>query len=122
MRQRVRQDFDDVFRVPNVLSPSTSSHTPDSSHTQIDILLHPSAIRTAPLLSPPKPPKDAESSLDTYVQDILTVPASLAGLPALNVPCGEGGDGWPVGVSVVGQWGCDEFVLRAGEIVEQLRG
>ena len=119
MRRRIRQDFDDVFRVPNVLShPSTSPHAPDPSHPQIDVLLHPSAIRTAPLLNSSR---NTESSLDTYVQDILTVPASLAGLPALNVPCGVGEDGWPVGVSVVGQWGCDEFVLRVGEIVEQLR-
>ena len=120
MRQRVRQDFDDVFRVPNVLSHrGTSPQTPP--HPQIDILLHPSAIRTAPLLNSSKSESDVESNLDTYVQDVLTVPASLAGLPALNVPCGQGEDGWPVGVSVVGQWGCDEFVLKAGEIVEQLR-
>lgn len=68
------------------------------------------------------------------MQDVLTVPASLAGLPALSVPVpaacrrrlGEQGeesvddvdDGWPVGVSVVGQWGCDELVLKVGEMIE----
>lgn len=68
------------------------------------------------------------------MQDVLTVPASLAGLPALSVPvpaaCREqskGGvddadDGWPVGVSVVGQWGCDELVLKVGEILEGVGG
>jgi aspartyl-tRNA(Asn)/glutamyl-tRNA(Gln) amidotransferase subunit A len=60
------------------------------------------------------------SGLNTYVQDVLAVPASLAGLPALSIPACSGVDEWPVGISVVGQWGCDELVLRVGEIVEQL--
>jgi hypothetical protein len=57
------------------------------------------------------------------VQDVLTVPASLAGLPALSVPGGlAGDDGWPVGVSVVGQWGADDFVLEVGGLVEGVVG
>ena len=51
----------------------------------------------------------------------MTVPASLAGLPALNVPAGNGADGWPIGVSVVGQWGSDDLVLRVGEVIERCR-
>lgn len=91
----------------------------------VDVLLHPSAIRTAPALV-----HDVEqggfrlaesgNDLDAYLQDVLTVPASLAGLPAMNVPAGTGEDGWPVGVSVVGQWGCDEAVLRVGEEIEKM--
>ena len=104
-------------------SPSATPTIPPSSlslrsvniSTGIDVILHPSSIRTAPPLS------DARSEgLDTYVQDVLTVPASLAGLPALSVPAGLGSDGWPMGVSVVGQWGCEELVLRVGEVVERL--
>jgi aspartyl-tRNA(Asn)/glutamyl-tRNA(Gln) amidotransferase subunit A len=78
------------------------------------VLIHPSAIRTAPVLSEPA------SGLESYVQDVLTVPASLAGLPALNVPAGLAEDGWPVGLSIVGQWGCDEMVLRLGQIIGDL--
>ena len=51
----------------------------------------------------------------------MTVPASLAGLPALSVPAGLGVDGWPVGLSIVGQWGMDELVLRVGRVVEHIR-
>jgi aspartyl-tRNA(Asn)/glutamyl-tRNA(Gln) amidotransferase subunit A len=128
IRRLVRDDFDRVFHAPNVLSshPSTlsSSHPfSQSSNPNIDVLLHPSAIRTAPLLPPSSSPSSTLSSsagLDAYVQDVLTVPASLAGLPALSVPACSGADGWPVGVSIVGQWGCDELVLRVGEIVEEL--
>lgn len=53
-----------------------------------------------------------------YLQDLLTVPASLAGLPAMSVPAGRYTDGWPIGVSVVGQWGMEEVVFRAGNEVE----
>ena len=53
------------------------------------------------------------------MQDVLTVPASLAGLPAMSVPAGFGKDGWPVGVSIVGQWGCEEMILRVARAVEE---
>lgn len=52
------------------------------------------------------------------MQDILNVPASLAGLPAMSVPSDRAEDGWPVGVQVVGQWGSDEVVLAVGEALE----
>ena len=126
--QRVRQlvcaDFNRVFRTPNFFSPSPNKTSPsDSSNADIDVIIHLSAIRTAPPLAPSIPisdPESASSGLDTYIQDVLTVPASLAGLPALSVPLCEGKDGWPVGVSVVGQWGSDEFVLRVGKIMEDI--
>ncbi|EKM50099.1 uncharacterized protein PHACADRAFT_264635 [Phanerochaete carnosa HHB-10118-sp] len=114
LRNRVRADFDQVFRVRNVLShASEHPHVPDA----VDVLLHPSAIQTAPLLDA----KRAHGDLSAYVQDVLTVPASLAGLPAINVPIGLGEDGWPIGASVVGQWGCDEVVLKVGKVIEGIQ-
>ena len=62
----------------------------------------------------------AEDDLSSYVQDVLTVPASLAGLPAMSVPAGLGADKWPVGVSVIGQWGCDEMVLAVSRAIESV--
>ncbi|KAI5122488.1 hypothetical protein M0805_001397 [Coniferiporia weirii] len=110
VRNLVKEDFNRVFRAPNPLASS-----PKIRHDGVvDILLHPSAVGTAPLLS-----ETSElSTLEAYVQDFLTVPASLAGLPALSVPAGLGRDGWPLGVSVVGQWGHDELVLKVGDIIE----
>lgn len=86
--------------------------------------MHPSAIQTAPALTENhcSLPEDDTSTLDAYVQDVMTVPASLAGLPALSIPAGEGADRWPIGVSVVGQWGSDDLVLRVGEVIERCRG
>lgn len=65
------------------------------------------------------------------MQDVLTVPASLAGLPALSVPVRRSArinddgtandDRWPIGISVVGQWGTDEMVLSVGGAIESLQ-
>ena len=61
--------------------------------------------------------------------DVFTVPASLAGLPALSVPVPIEGearkdmdaqDVQSVGMQIIGQYGSDEGVLRLGEIVEDL--
>ncbi|RPD64503.1 amidase signature enzyme [Lentinus tigrinus ALCF2SS1-7] len=117
VRKLIKADFDRVFCVPNALASSPSAPA-DGVH----VLLHPSAIETAPKLRGPDDATDAQSStLDAYLQDVMTVPASLAGLPAMSVPGGQGADGWPIGVSVVGQWGCDELVMRVGEVIESCR-
>jgi len=115
VRQHVRADFNKVFRMQNTLQSINSA--PEEG---VDILIHPSAIRTAPRLDVAD--GHDSSGLESYVQDVLTVPASLAGLPALSVPVGLGDDGWPVGVSLVGQWGCDKTVLSVGKIMEGLCG
>lgn len=121
VRMLVKADFDRVFCVPNALdSTSGSSRETGGVH----VLIHPSAIRTAPPLPDPAGmnPQEPSSTLDAYVQDVMTVPASLAGLPALSVPGGNGVDGWPIGVSIVGQWGSDELVMRVGEVIESVGG
>ena len=108
LRQCIRDDLTRVFRVPDPLARSAVPNA-DGVH----VLLHPSAIRTAPRL-------DEQAGLDAYTQDVLTVPASLAGLPALSVPMAVGaeGDGWPLGVSIVGQWGCEAMTLAIGAAIE----
>ena len=110
VRSLVRRDFDRVFRTPNVLSTQA-----EINQTGVDVLIHPSAIRTAPRLDGDS--AGSKSSLDSYLQDVLTVPASLAGLPALSVPMGLAGDGWPVGVSLVGQWGHEKTILNLGKVL-----
>jgi aspartyl-tRNA(Asn)/glutamyl-tRNA(Gln) amidotransferase subunit A len=97
-----------VFCVPNPLAKSATRN-----EAGVHVLLHPSAVRMAPHL-------DEQDGLDTYTQDVLTVPASLAGLPALSVPIAVGGkeDGWPLGVSIIGQWGCELMVLAIGATIE----
>ncbi|KAF8990677.1 amidase signature domain-containing protein [Cyathus striatus] len=109
VRRLIKEDFNRVFSIPDF-------YTEVFEH---NVLIHPSAICTAPTLDQ----ADTESShLDSYVQDILTVPASLAGLPAISVPVHNTSapdrDGWPIGVSIVGQWGCDKLVMSVGDIIQ----
>ncbi|OSD05395.1 amidase signature enzyme [Trametes coccinea BRFM310] len=117
VRNLIKADFNRVFWAPNALKVDASTN---ATRTEgVDVIIHPSAIRTAPPLPDAQHGASAETgSLDAYVQDVMTVPASLAGLPALSVPAGSGSDAWPIGVSVVGQWGFDEMVLKVGEVIE----
>lgn len=113
LRQCIRDDFMRVLRVPDPLSARSATRNEAGVH----ILLHPSAVRTAPHLD------EEQDGLDAYTQDVFTVPASLAGLPALSVPIavrGGEGDGWPLGVSVVGQWGCEKMALAVGATIEDV--
>ncbi|KAJ4482178.1 amidase signature enzyme [Lentinula aciculospora] len=145
VRQIVRNDFDRVFSIENVLyseMTSEESKVEGPGVDGVDVLIHPSTIRTAPHLDNVSDASRERDTIQDYVQDVLTVPASLSGLPALSVPMqtsssltpsppGKGyqeqaggedknRDGWPIGVSIVGQWGTDELVLRVGQVVERL--
>jgi aspartyl-tRNA(Asn)/glutamyl-tRNA(Gln) amidotransferase subunit A len=56
-----------------------------------------------------------------YAADLLTAPASLAGLPAVSVPFGRPAENLPVGVQVIGRRFEDYQVLEAAQILEELR-
>ncbi len=53
-----------------------------------------------------------------YLSDVYTVPASLAGLPGLSVPCGFS-EGLPVGLQILGKYMDEETVLNVGEVYEK---
>jgi aspartyl-tRNA(Asn)/glutamyl-tRNA(Gln) amidotransferase subunit A len=56
--------------------------------------------------------------LSMYLADILTVPANLAGIPAISVPCGKA-DGMPVGLQIMGRHFEDERVIDVAYAYEQ---
>ncbi len=56
-----------------------------------------------------------------YLGDVFTVPASLAGLPAVSVPCGKTTSGLPVGVQFIAPSFRDDALLRAARAYEALR-
>jgi aspartyl-tRNA(Asn)/glutamyl-tRNA(Gln) amidotransferase subunit A len=57
-----------------------------------------------------------------YLSDVFTVGASLAGLPALSVPCGFTGEGLPVGLQLIGRPFDETTLLRAGDAYERETG
>ena len=54
-----------------------------------------------------------------YLNDVFTVPANLAGLPALSVPAGLSADGLPLGLQIIGRSFEEATVLRVGEVIER---
>lgn len=56
--------------------------------------------------------------LTMYMNDICTIPANLAGIPAISVPCGLV-DGLPVGLQIIGKAFDEMTVLRAAHAFEQ---
>lgn len=53
-----------------------------------------------------------------YLADIMTVPASLAGLPAISVPAGKSATGLPIGVQLVGPRRSDADLLALAKSME----
>jgi len=54
-----------------------------------------------------------------YLGDVFTVPASLAGLPAISVPCGFDSRGLPVGLQVTGDHFAEARLLGAAHRYQQ---
>ncbi|KAJ9474885.1 Glutamyl-tRNA(Gln) amidotransferase subunit A, mitochondrial [Pseudozyma hubeiensis] len=114
IRAQVQKDFASALRIRDA---SSKHDYMTASQEGVDVIIHPSAVDTAPTLAAAT--KGGEAGAAEYVQDILTVPASLAGLPALALPAGVADDdGWPVGVTLVSQWGCDGLLLHVGKLLE----
>jgi aspartyl-tRNA(Asn)/glutamyl-tRNA(Gln) amidotransferase subunit A len=57
-----------------------------------------------------------------YLNDVFSVPASLAGLPAMSVPGGLSASGLPLGLQVIGRPFDEQGVLNAGLAIEQRAG
>lgn len=64
----------------------------------------------------------SDDPIAMYLNDVLTVPASLAGLPAISVPAGLSGDGLPLGLHLIGKAFDEETMFRAAQALEDAAG
>ncbi|MEY3929639.1 MAG: Asp-tRNA(Asn)/Glu-tRNA(Gln) amidotransferase subunit GatA [Cyanobacteriota bacterium] len=95
VRTLIRRDFDRAFETVDVLL------TPTSPTTAFGFGAH------------------SEDPLAMYLADLLTIPANMAGLPAISVPCGFDGAGLPIGVQLITGVLQEERLLQVAHHYEQ---
>lgn len=89
----------------------------DRLFEQYDVLVSPTVPTTAFTIG-----ENADDPVKMYLADIMTVPVSLAGLPALNIPVGNDTAGLPIGVQLIGQRRSDSLLLSLANQTEVSRG
>ena len=82
-----------------------------------DVLLTPTAPSAAFALG-----EKSADPIAMYLNDVFTVPSSLAGLPAMSVPGGLDKQGLPLGLQIIGKPLDEQGVLNAGLAIEQRAG
>ena len=94
VRTLIREDFDRVFQ-------------------DVDLLVTPVMPTPAFQLG-----EKIEDPLQMYLSDLYTISASLAGIPAISLPCGFSRKGLPIGMQILGRPFEEDVVLRAARAYE----
>lgn len=95
VRQLIANDFTEAF-------------------SQVDAILTPTAPSAAFAFG-----EKSDDPLAMYLNDVFTVPASLAGLPGSSVPAGLSSEGLPLGLQVLANAWDEETVLKVSGVIEQ---
>ncbi len=80
-----------------------------------DLLLSPTAPTPAFVIG-----ENSKDPIKMYLADIMTVPPSLAGLPAISLPNGLSRDGLPIGIQLVAPYRYDNDLLRSAKLIEEV--
>jgi aspartyl-tRNA(Asn)/glutamyl-tRNA(Gln) amidotransferase subunit A len=94
VRTLIKQDFEQVFE-------------------KYDVIIGPTTPTPAFKIG-----EKIEDPLTMYVNDILTIPVNLAGVPGISVPCGFDG-GLPLGLQIIGKHFDEATVYRVAHAFEQ---
>jgi aspartyl-tRNA(Asn)/glutamyl-tRNA(Gln) amidotransferase subunit A len=89
----------------------------EAAWERCDLLLTPTAPSAAFALG-----EKSADPIAMYLNDVFTVPSSLAGLPAMSVPGGLDAQGLPLGLQIIGRALDEQGVLNAGLAIEQRAG
>jgi len=98
VRYLIREDFKQAFE-------------------KVDAILTPTAPSAAFAIG-----ENTQDPIAMYLNDVFTVPASLAGLPAISLPAGLSGNGLPLGLQIIGKSFDEETMLRVAYSIEQQAG
>ena len=94
VRTLIRQEFQDVFKRFDAIVAPTSPTVAFNVGARTD------------------------NPIQMYLSDILTIPANIAGIPAISIPCGMD-NGLPVGLQIMGDHLNEETILRIAYSYEQ---
>ncbi|UHQ54794.1 MULTISPECIES: Asp-tRNA(Asn)/Glu-tRNA(Gln) amidotransferase subunit GatA [Microbulbifer] len=94
VRRLIKQDFVQAFE-------------------QVDVVMGPTAPNPAFRLN-----EKTDDPVAMYLEDIYTISANLAGLPAMSLPCGQAG-GLPVGLQIIGNYLDEGRMLNAAHQFQQ---
>ena len=98
VRALIKRDFDEAFG-------------------SVDAILTPTAPSDAFAIG-----ENDDDPIKMYLNDVFTVPSSLAGLPAISVPVGLSGRGLPLGLQLIGKLFDEATVFRAAGVLETAAG
>jgi aspartyl-tRNA(Asn)/glutamyl-tRNA(Gln) amidotransferase subunit A len=84
---------------------------------KVDAILTPTAPSAAFGLG-----EKMDDPVTMYLNDVFTVPASLAGVPAMSVPAGLNAEGLPLGLQVIGKHFDEETVFAVSAAIERAAG
>jgi aspartyl-tRNA(Asn)/glutamyl-tRNA(Gln) amidotransferase subunit A len=96
VRRRIREDFDTAFQ-------------------NVDVIAGPVAPTPAFRLG-----EKLDDPLAMYLNDIYTLSANLAGIPAISVPCGHSSTGLPIGLQLMARPLEEATLLNVAETYQQL--
>ncbi len=84
------------------------------AYSRCDLIMGPTSPSTAFALG-----AKSDDPVQMYLNDIFTIPAPLAGLPGLSIPCGFDGKGLPVGLQIMGNYFSEAKMLGAAHRYQQ---
>ena len=83
----------------------------------VDVILTPTAPSAAFAIG-----ETDDNPVTMWLNDVFTIPTSLAGLPGLSLPTGLSTDGLPLGLQLIGRPFDEETVLKVAEVMEKAAG
>jgi aspartyl-tRNA(Asn)/glutamyl-tRNA(Gln) amidotransferase subunit A len=87
----------------------------ETAFREVDLILTPTAPTTSWKIG-----EKSDDPLAMYLEDIFTVGANVAGLPAISVPCGDAA-GLPVGMHLLAPWFEEARLLEVAKAYQDSR-
>jgi len=98
LQQRIAKEFADAFEACDVIATPTSPFTAFKLGENVD------------------------DPLKMYAADICTITVNIASLPGISVPCGNGADGMPIGLQLIGPRFSEAMLFNVAGHYEKLAG